>query len=74
VRDGRRADGAGVYLQWGPMATNPSQCGQHPTAVIANLPAEGDHFAYRLVADPAERQGLVQRLYRMIEGEAADQV
>jgi len=47
---------------------------QHPTAVIANLPAEGNHFAYRLVADSAERQGLVQRLYRVIEGEAADQV
>ena len=60
VRAGRRADGAGVYLQRGPLARLPDQCGQHPEAVLA------------LVADPEARQALVRRLYRLIEEQQAD--
>lgn len=72
VRDGRRDDGAGVYAQWAFGGTRLAQCGQLPEAVIANLPADGERFAYRLVADPDERQALVRRLYRLIEDAAAD--
>lgn len=69
---GWRDDGPGVYLQWGRGDAMPAQWGQHPGVVLANLPSEGDHFAYRLVADPAERQSLVQRLYQSIEYGTAD--
>ena len=56
----------------GALARLPDQCGQHPEAVLANLPAGGDRFAYHLVADPEARQALVRRLYRLIEEQQAD--